>query len=113
MAADADAGAAADAAAASHSLKMPFAEPPADAAAVAAFLRSIRPPLTSLDATLAALPRSGIGMAHLAAVTRAGPSLQKLMIKEAAKQLRITAGGDRIAFMAALQALAPPPQAAE
>jgi hypothetical protein len=71
-------------------------------------LRGIRPPLAALDDALAALPRSGICMAHLAAAARGEPSFREMMVNEAAKQLRIAAGGDRIAFMAALQALAQP-----
>jgi hypothetical protein len=80
--------------------------------AVAAFLRGIMPPLSCLDAALAALPSSGISMAHLEAIAAhvtsvASPTaLLSMLVDGTVAALRIDAPGDRMAFMAALMRLA-------
>ncbi len=71
-------------------------------AAVAAFLRGIHPPLVQLDAALAALPGSGMSMAHLACF---GVSERESLLNDAADVLRIRAPLDRMVFKAALLAL--------
>ncbi len=77
-------------------------------AAVAAFLRGIRPPLEQLDAALAALPGSGVTVARLASF--AASSECAMLVDRAAASLRLQLPFDRLAVLAALLAL---PQGAE
>jgi hypothetical protein len=76
---------------------------------VVAFLRAIRPPLSQLDAALAALPDSGIRLAHLRCVVSADASQadRTMLFGAAASALRIDRPADRLAFVTALLALAP------
>jgi hypothetical protein len=86
---------------------------PADEAAatagVAAFLRSIRPPLSQLDAALAALPDTGFSMEHLAMIAAADvqQSDRQMLLAGAAGALSINRMADRLAFVTAVVALAP------
>jgi hypothetical protein len=83
-------------------------------AAMTAFLRGMAPPLSpaALTAALAALPGSGISVAHLAGVAThasnaAAPSaLLTMLVDNAVAALHISAPGDRMAFMTALMQLA-------
>jgi hypothetical protein len=75
------------------------ASPHAD---VASFLRGIRPKLSCLEDSIAALPRSGISMAHLAAAAAAKPAAQERALKTAAEALRIRLHGDKMALEMAL-----------
>jgi hypothetical protein len=85
---------------------------PADEAAatagVAAFLRSIRPPLSQLAAALVALPGSGLSMEHLAAMAATEAAADRQMLYAGvAGELSLTRMADRVAFVAAVSALAP------
>jgi hypothetical protein len=76
---------------------------------MATFLRAIRSPLSQLDAALAALPESGLSVAHLACIassSHASPADRKMLFDELAAVLRITRAADRIGFMNAVLALA-------
>ncbi len=77
--------------------------------AVASFLRAIAPPLSQLDAVLAALPGSGVSMLHLARLAGAAVSQgdRAMLLGTAADALHITNPFDRLAFVAALLELAP------
>jgi hypothetical protein len=83
---------------------------PGDAAApVAAFLRAIAPPLSCLHAALAALPESGLSIAHLQCIAsspHASQADRKLLFDELAAVLGITRAIDRVGFMNAVLALA-------
>jgi hypothetical protein len=78
---------------------------------MAAFLRAITPPLSCLDAALAALPASGFSVGHLqciaASSAHASSAHQKLLFDELTAGLGITRAADRFAFMHAVLALAP------
>jgi hypothetical protein len=76
--------------------------------AVAAFLCGIRPPLSQLDAALAALPGSSLSMAHLAcaAAPHLPPAHRSLLLEQVAEALRLTAPFDRLALAHALMARA-------
>jgi ethanolamine utilization microcompartment shell protein EutS len=64
------------------------------------------PPLSQLAACLAALPGSGVTMAHLeTAANLSSSSLQKLGIEYAAAALHISAPADHLAFLCALETL--------
>jgi hypothetical protein len=78
-----------------------------DTAAVAAFLRAIRPPLLQLNTVLAALPGSGVSMARLTCVFAPGASVlySKQLLYSAAAALGITLQADLIALASALLAL--------
>jgi hypothetical protein len=81
-------------------------------AEVAAFLRGITPPLSCLPAALAALPHSGVSMAHLAAVAAAAVPRhadRAMIIGTTADAMHISKSNpfDRISFVAALLALVP------
>jgi hypothetical protein len=77
---------------------------------IASFLRAIVPPLSCLAATLAALPRSGMRMAHLAMVTpscaaaaaQAEEDHRNALFKEAAAELCNQTPADRLALKSAL-----------
>jgi hypothetical protein len=93
----------------------PRAAPVDDAAAVAAvasFLRAMTPPLSCLNASLAALPGSGMSMAHLEAIAAHATSvgaptpLLQLLLDDTVAALHISAPGERMAFMTALMRLA-------
>jgi hypothetical protein len=80
-------------------------------ALVAAFLRAIAPPLSQLSAALAALPDSGVSMAHLEAIASSpytAAADRKMLFDELTAGLGITRAADRFAFMHAVLALAPP-----
>jgi hypothetical protein len=80
----------------------------ATTAGVAAFLRSIRPPLSQLDAALAALPGSGLSMEHLAAMAATEAAADRQMLYAGvAGELSLTRMADRVAFVAAVSALTP------
>ncbi len=79
------------------------------APSLVAFLRAIRPPLSQLAAALAALPESGLSVAHLACIAsslHASPADRKLLFDELSAVLHITRAADRIGFMNAVLALA-------
>jgi hypothetical protein len=86
---------------------MPQASAEDDTAAVAAFLRAIRPPLLQLNTVLAALPGSGVSMARLTCVFAPGASVlySKQLLYSAAAALGITLQSDLIALASALLAL--------
>ncbi len=73
-----------------------------------AFLCGIRPPLSHLDAALAALPGSGMSMAHLAcaAAPHLPPAHRSLLLEQVADALRLAAPFDRLALAHALMARA-------
>ena len=98
---------------------------------VEAFIRSIQPPLAQvrpscapqvtrslrcadaarcaraqLSSILALVPSSGVTMAHLAQAAKPG-NLQAVYLTELLKMLGVTAGLDRLAFISALEQLAP------
>ena len=75
---------------------------------MAAFLRSITPPLQALPAILAAVPRSGFTLAHLKVLARmepAGPRFQ-LLYQSTLTGLSITSPADQFSFTVALASLA-------
>jgi hypothetical protein len=72
-------------------------------AAVATFLRGIRPPLEQLDAALAALPGSGVTVARLASF--AASSECAMLVDRAAASLRLELPFDRLAVLSAVLAL--------
>ncbi len=67
----------------------------------AALLRA----LTQVDAVLAAAAESGLTLAHLQAAANTDASLRSMYIGIALEGLRITLPGDKLAFMAAVDAL--------
>ena len=88
----------------------------ADAAAsiadVASFLRAIWPPLSDLDAIVAALPRSGVSMAHLRGVAASASALpdERMMmayLAATASALGVTSDVERVLVAGALLRLAP------
>jgi hypothetical protein len=82
----------------------------ASLAPVAAFLRAITPPLSQLSAALAALPDSGVSMAHLACIASSPHTAsadRKMLFDELTSGLGLTRAADRFAFMHAVLALAP------
>jgi hypothetical protein len=82
----------------------------ASSAPVAAFLRAITPPLSQLAAALAALPASGVSMAHLACIASSPHTAsadRKMLFDELTAGLGLTRAADRFAFMHAVLALAP------
>jgi hypothetical protein len=83
-------------------------------APVASFLTAVSPPLSCLSASLAALPGSGVSMAHLeslAALPLSAPMLsaadRRMLFDDAAAALAITRPLDRLAFVSAVLRLAP------
>jgi hypothetical protein len=69
---------------------------------IASFLSAIVPPLSCLAATLAALPRSGMRMAHLTMAMSSAPEDRKALLEEAAEMLDIVTPADRMALKHAL-----------
>jgi hypothetical protein len=61
--------------------------------------------LTQVDAVLAAAAESGLTLAHLQAAANTDASLRSMYIGIALEGLRITLPGDKLAFMAAVDAL--------
>jgi hypothetical protein len=84
-------------------------------APVAAFLRAVAPPLSQLDAVIAALPSSGASMAHLTRIAAAATPRdadRAMLLGAAADALHIHPRFDRLSFFAALLELAPRTDAA-
>ena len=79
-------------------------------APVAAFLRRIAPPLSHIDALVAALPGTGVTMEHLrmlATAASSAPADRAILLHSAADALGIAPAFERFAFISALLALAP------
>jgi hypothetical protein len=72
---------------------------------VQSFLRAISPPLSQLHAVLAALPASGITMAHLRNAGAISAGLRQLYVNTATAALRIASPADRLSFVLALDKL--------
>jgi hypothetical protein len=77
---------------------------------VAAFLRGITPPLSCLQESLAALPRSGISMAHFRQAAAESREGRQSALQLAAEGLRISLTGDRMALEMAVHTLRPQQQ---
>ncbi len=83
--------------------------PDAQAAALAAWLRSIAPQLTQLDAAVASIPGSGVSLAVLDRLASANTPLatRHYLIDHAASQLGISSKRDKLLFLAAALERAP------
>jgi hypothetical protein len=62
-------------------------------------------PLTQIDAVVAALPASGVTMAHLAAVANTSAAAQTMASSLLTAALQISAPSDQLALFCALDAL--------
>ena len=74
----------------------------AEVARVQALLRSITPPLSQLDAALAAVPGSGVTPALLASGGSLETEAQQAWLKEVTEKLHIATLRDTLALMRAL-----------